>query len=410
MLKKSFTSRYFRFVRYALLVFLCSLCVYVVDIPAQDFRTLKEGIEYAEVTKEISGKSVNMNILRLDLKKVRLDVHHAKDAAIGTEKTSSIATRHGAFAAINAGFFRLDNSTFAGDAAGLMMIDGQLVSESTNNRIALQILNRKKATEVAIGRFDINPWFGSFDSRFQVKLAGINRETKENELVLFSSFFGPTTLSTAAGTDIVLSNCRQKKYYKKKILALCENIEIRPDVKNTSIPKDGFVISIGSKDFKDRMLVLNELKVYELENKKKRSVYVGYEDSLTSSNTFEVDKDIVAGVPQLIKNGKIDITWEQEKTNKAFVETRHPRTAVAKLKDGKFLMITVDGRSEASGGIGLQDLAEYMLSLGAVDAMNLDGGGSTTMFVDGKVVNKPSDKEGERKVSDAILVTPRTKK
>ena len=118
-------------------------------------------------------------------------------------------------------------------------------------------------------------------------------------------------------------------------------------------------------------------------------------------------EDIVGGVPQLIKNGRIDITWEQEKTTKAFVETRHPRTAVAKLKDGKFLMITVDGRSESSGGIGLQDLAEYLLSLGAVDAMNLDGGGSTTMFLDGKVVNHPSDKEGERKVSDAILVTLR---
>jgi len=47
--------------------------------------------------------------------------------------------------------------------------------------------------------------------------------------------------------------------------------------------------------------------------------------------------------------------------------------------------------------------------LGAVDAMNLDGGGSTTMFLDGKVVNKPSDKEGERKVSDALLVTLRKK-
>jgi exopolysaccharide biosynthesis protein len=118
-------------------------------------------------------------------------------------------------------------------------------------------------------------------------------------------------------------------------------------------------------------------------------------------------EDIVGGVPQLIKNGKVDVTWEQEKTTKAFVETRHPRTAVAKLKDGKFLMITVDGRSESSGGISLYDLAALLLELGATDAMNLDGGGSTTMFLDGKVVNHPSDKEGERKVSDAILVAPR---
>ena len=73
-------------------------------------------------------------------------------------------------------------------------------------------------------------------------------------------------------------------------------------------------------------------------------------------------------------------------------------------------MITVDGRSESSGGISLYELAAYLLELEAVDAMNLDGGGSTTMFLDGKVVNHPSDKEGERKVGDAVLVTLRKKK
>jgi exopolysaccharide biosynthesis protein len=71
-------------------------------------------------------------------------------------------------------------------------------------------------------------------------------------------------------------------------------------------------------------------------------------------------------------------------------------------------MITVDGRQPGvSVGMNLQELGEYLLSLGAIDAMNLDGGGSTTMFVDGNVVNTPSDKEGERKVSDAIVVTLR---
>ena len=129
-------------------------------------------------------------------------------------------------------------------------------------------------------------------------------------------------------------------------------------------------------------------------------------DSRTGT-LFKTAEDIVGGVPQLIKNGKIEITWQEEKTSKSFVETKHPRTAVAKLKDGKFLMITVDGRSEASGGIGLQNLAEILLEVGATDAMNLDGGGSTTMFLSGKIVNHPSDKEGERKVSDAILVFPR---
>ena len=73
-------------------------------------------------------------------------------------------------------------------------------------------------------------------------------------------------------------------------------------------------------------------------------------------------------------------------------------------------MITVDGRQPGvSVGMTLQELADYMLSLGATDAMNLDGGGSTTMYLDGKVVNTPSDKEGERKVSDAMVVTSRNK-
>ena len=71
-------------------------------------------------------------------------------------------------------------------------------------------------------------------------------------------------------------------------------------------------------------------------------------------------------------------------------------------------MVTVDGRQPGvSVGMNLYELADYLLSIGAVDAMNLDGGGSTTMFLDGKVVNTPSDKEGERKVGDAILVTLR---
>ncbi|MEJ7701355.1 MAG: phosphodiester glycosidase family protein [Pyrinomonadaceae bacterium] len=94
----------------------------------------------------------------------------------------------------------------------------------------------------------------------------------------------------------------------------------------------------------------------------------------------------------------------RKKPVKSFVETRHPRTAVAKLAGDKFLMVTVDGRQPGTSvGMSLQELAEMLLKFGAVDAMNLDGGGSTTMFVGGKVINQPSDKEGERKVSDVIF-------
>jgi exopolysaccharide biosynthesis protein len=336
-----------------------------------------------------------MNLLRLDLTKVRLDVVHALDAAIGLERTSSIAARHGALAAINAGFFRLDTSIFAGDAVGVLKINYKIWSEPTNNRIALFIENSDRETKVTFNhlkfsdRFEIRKW--KFD------ISGINRERKNDEVILFDSKFHLTTLTNSDGVEIVV--------VKDKITQII-------DGKGSNlIPSDGYILSASGKKREELLRVAKiGAKVKQMSFFMNPGEYEqGPPYKFQDVPQFLLAEDAIAGVPQLIKNSKIEITWEQEKSSKAFVETRHPRTAVAKLKDGKFLMMTVDGRSEASGGIGLEDLAKLLLEFGATDAMNLDGGGSTTMFLDGKVVNQPSDKEGERRVSDAILVFPRKK-
>ncbi len=395
-IKFSVTKILFAYNRFLVLT-LCVLCVSVVNLPAQDFKTVHDGIEYAEVTKEISGLKVSMNLLRLDLTKVRLDVHHEMDAAIGTEKTSSIATRHGAFAAINAGFFRLDNSIWAGDAAGLLMIDGKLLSEGIPGRLAMWISGPMGIpnTQIIDDKQDVR--FSRQLLRWRVRvgtaveiISGVNRERKSEDLVIYTPDFGQTTLTDGNGIELIIQN--------QRILGLSRSKGC------SKIPSLGYVLSANGS-------FANKLSRFRIGEKVELGTqfFDPQEPQNSRGNVLLPSYDIVGGVPQLIKDGKIDITWEQEKQSKSFVETRHPRTAVAKLKDGKFLMITVDGRSESSGGIGLQDLAEYLLILGATDAMNLDGGGSTTMFLDGKVVNHPSDKEGERKVSNAILVTPRKK-
>ena len=112
----------------SLVLFLFVLCALCGSTFAQDFKIVREGVEHAALTRTFSGKPVNINLLRLDLRKVRLDVHRANDAAIGTETTSSIAERHRGVAAVNAGFFRLDRSRFLGDPVGMLMIDGDLIS------------------------------------------------------------------------------------------------------------------------------------------------------------------------------------------------------------------------------------------------------------------------------------------
>jgi len=372
------------------------LIIFCFSGHAQEFRTIQKGIEYAEIKRGTEKEPVKINLLRLDLTKVRLDVVHALDAGIGTETTSSMATRYGAIAAINAGFFRLDKSIFAGDAAGVLMIDGKLLSESVNNRIALFIANKSKQTEINFAHLNINDLFIIRKRDFY--FSGINRQRKENELIKFTSYFHQTTLTDDNGLEIVVSN--------GKIAA------VNDGKGNSSIPRNGFVISASGK-MREQIFPLVQIgrKIkFRTATQFKAKENFPNDESRRTSRAFLNAEDITNGVPQLIKNGKIEITWEQEKSSKAFVETRHPRTAVARLKDGKFLIVTVDGRQpNVSVGMNLNELAEMLLEFGAIDAMNLDGGGSTTMFLDGKVVNRPSDKEGERKVSDAILVFPRKK-
>jgi exopolysaccharide biosynthesis protein len=95
------------------------------------------------------------------------------------------------------------------------------------------------------------------------------------------------------------------------------------------------------------------------------------------------------------------------------VLNKHPRTAIGKKGDHKIVLITMDGRTDQAKGMTLAELTDLMISLHCKDAVNLDGGGSTTMWINGKpfngVVNKPCDNkkfdhEGERAVSDILII------
>ncbi len=353
----------------------------------QDLKTVADGVEFAETEQRLSGEPVRIFLLRLDPAKVRLDVHHAGDAAIGTETTSSIARRHHAIAAINAGFFRLDSSEFAGEAAGVLYIDKKLLSESLNGRIAVFIENGKHETKIDIAHLNIG---GSIKIKDKIlTVSGINREIKPNEAVLYTSEFPSALVARNRDLQIVVVNG--------------QIIDIKPNGGTNLIPKNGFVLAANGD---------KAVKLADAARIGRRAQY--FDDLLAepgerkASVAFARAEDITNGVSQLISGGEVKITWQQEKASASFAENRHPRTAIAKLRDGKILLAAVDGRQpNVSVGMTLAELAEFLLKMGATDAANLDGGGSTTMFVDGKVVNTPSDKTGERRIGDAILVTLR---
>jgi exopolysaccharide biosynthesis protein len=122
-------------------------------------------------------------------------------------------------------------------------------------------------------------------------------------------------------------------------------------------------------------------------------------------------EDILACGPVMLLN-----SIAQPIPNDDFCNDRHPRTAVGKMADGTILLVTVDGRTAQSAGMSITELMKVMRWLGCEDAINLDGGGSTTMYVNEQphrgVVNHPSDNkrfdaDGERPVANVLMILPK---
>ena len=124
-------------------------------------------------------------------------------------------------------------------------------------------------------------------------------------------------------------------------------------------------------------------------------------------NNLRGDLPASAG-PVLLWNGRPVEDHASESISRVFGLARHPRTAIGERADGSLVLVTVDGRApERSVGMSLPELTSLLLELGAVSALNLDGGGSTAMVIGGRLVNTPSDPAGERANGDALLVFPR---
>ncbi len=129
---------------------------------------------------------------------------------------------------------------------------------------------------------------------------------------------------------------------------------------------------------------------------------------LPKLSKWKIDQAFGGG-PVLIQNQAIKITNNEERkfAGKA-INDKHPRTAIGYTADGQMIILVVQGRMKGlSEGATLPQLAQIMLDLGCVEAMNLDGGGSSCMLVNGKETIKPSDKEGQRPVPAVLAIQRR---
>ncbi len=129
------------------------------------------------------------------------------------------------------------------------------------------------------------------------------------------------------------------------------------------------------------------------------------EDEVTAEELLEEGtKEVLSFGPALITDGEIAVT-ESDEVGKAMAS--NPRTAIGMIDDLHYVFVVSDGRTEESEGLSLLELAEFMDSLGVKTAYNLDGGGSSTMYFNGEVINQPTTNGKsiqERSVSDIVYI------
>lgn len=328
--------------------------------------------------------------------------------------TSSVAAKLRSLVGVNAGFFvTSDSDGVQGIQSGIAAYDGRLESMAAGARAALVLTDGGRHVRVA----DLTSTAVARVGGARYTVEGINRVPgtvrdcgrpggtpserpwqdvtchKTDDLVLFTPEF-TAALPTGTGSQAVLDR-------SGKVVSV--------GARGGLVPAGGSVLQgIGSAADWLTAHAAPERRVdveETVRDERGRKVVLGKGDS------------IVSAAPTLVENGRVCIDAAAEGTvdpkdlsfGYAWANTRQPRTMAGIDRRGRLILATVDGRQAGgSEGFTLQEAAEFMRSLGADQALNLDGGGSTAMAVNGALVNHTSDATGERAVGDTLQVLPRT--
>lgn len=327
-------------------------------------QQIKPGVTYTYWLRSQPFGPVKAHILLVDPKAgFTLQPVLSNGAVQGLETLASMSAGVRAAAAVNGSYFALN-----GEIIGLMKIDGEIVSSPTIARTAVGIFPDGRIA------FDQISWRGDVElGGGKVALSGVNRSRGDDELILYTGYFGAATGTNNYGAEYVVAADGQ-------ITAIGQG--------NTPISAGSVVLSAHGAAARD----MAGLKVGDIVTIRQ-----------TLGQPWDGTTHALGAGPMLVKEGSVYLTTKTEEFGSDVAGGRAPRTAIGLTKDGKILLVVVDGRQAASAGLTLLEMALFMQELGAEDAMNLDGGGSSEMVINDKVINRPSDGR-ERKVGNALAV------
>lgn len=325
------------------------------------------GIKHIKLTRYYNNKPVKINIIEVDSK---LGRNFELRPALASNKTlkakntiRTIANREQAIVALNGTFFKPQT----GVPLGTLMINNKMYTGPIYNRVAMGIFDSGHSTRYDIARVEFKAEIKSDNNNF--KLDNINQPRMlSTYLLAYTPEWGTVSPPTP-------------KYGKQ--IAVKNNKIVEISNSSITIPEGGYVLS-GPEKIISQIITSKKVEL-----------------KINTNPEWQGVKHIISGGPYLVKNGQPYVDIAEEKLNS--IGGRNPRSAIGYTAENDFILVAVDGREGSSIGMSLWELAKFMHSIGCVGAMNLDGGGSTVMYVKGNIVNNPAFKGGIA-LSNALII------
>lgn len=347
-------------------------------------ETITSGVVLEKITQFTDEGWLKINVLRanLDNPNVHIDTLSNKDSIKNISNTKELAESHSAVAAVNAGFFNWLSEAGKASPDGPVIQSGELISADHeynryNNSMATFSIDKNNNLLYEFWKTDMEI---IADNGKSMVISQYNKASFKD--------YTDVTMWCRKWDEYSLGASEKYPDIVEMVIKDTFVIDIREGMPPVEIPENGYVIITRGKNAE---FIKNNFKVGS-----------PFLLSIATKPNWENIKMAVTGSAILVKNGKIPSAFSFD------IAGRHPRTMVGSSKDGKeLLLVTVDGRQQGSIGMTQTEAAALMLELGAYNALNLDGGGSTTMAArkpgteNIEIINSPSD-GSPRRISNAI--------
>lgn len=336
---------------------------------------LSSGVEHQNILRFTTSGWWNINVITVDLKDEYTELKGLinPNGIPSRDKVTTLVNKHNAVAGVNGDYF---NYAPLPSAMGSLINNGEVISSPVELAYALPSFFLTQDNVGGVEYFDRNIVVTNLSNGEQILVNTLNKVTQDfGTVTLLNNHWGAKSLGSRFHNDLT------------EVLVVNDLVqEIRTGGEAFNIPaKDGYVLAVRG----DKLASLNV--------NEKVSLQVA-----TTPNVEDI-KFAIGGGSIILKNGELSLTNIISKGNE-------PRTGIAINKDNtKLMLVTIDGRDNSFKGVSQEMFGAILRDLGAYNAMNLDGGGSTTMAIKpvgdekAQLVNKPSD-GAERSVVNAVGV------